>query len=280
MKVALVTDGASDLPADIALARGIEIAPHHVIWGTQVYTDGINMTNTAFYERLMRDPQLPKTSQPSAGEFADKYRAARESHHAEAVLCITTSHQITGAYNSALLARDMVDFPVEVLDSQTATIPLGLAVLVAADACERDAPLAEVMAIAQRAASQSRFFFTLDTLDFLYRGGRIGNAKRLIGMALSIKPMLHIEAGAVAAGGSVRTRKAALARLLDIAAEYKDKRPLRVGVIHSIAPEVDEFSERLRALLQPDQFIQTLACSPVGVYAGPRGLGFGLVYGV
>jgi DegV family protein with EDD domain len=277
MKIAVVTDGTCDLPPDLAGARGIQVVPHHVIWGSQVYTDGVNMTSSTFYERLSRDPELPKTSQPSPGEFADCYRQARDKRQPDAVLCITTSQRITGAYGSAVLARDLVDFPVHVVDSKTATIPLGLIVLAAAEACQHGATVDDILSAVDGASDHSRFFFTLDTLEFLHRGGRIGGARRLLGTALNIKPILHIQGGAVAALESVRTRKRAIARLIEITEEYADKHPLYVGVVHSGAPEVAEFSRTLQERLKPDLFFESLACSAVGVYAGPRGLGFGLL---
>jgi fatty acid kinase fatty acid binding subunit len=280
MTLAVITDGTCDLPPELAAEHGVVVAPHHVIWGGQVYTDGVNLTSEAFYERLGHNPQLPKTSQPSPGEFAECYRQARARQHADGVLCVTTSKRITGAHGSAVLARDLVDFPVHVVDSNTATIPLGLIALSAADACQQGADLDEALRVVVGAAERSRFFFTLDTLEFLHRGGRIGGARRLLGTALNIKPILHVENGAVEAYESVRTRRWAIARLIEIAQKYRDKRPLSVGVIHSCAPEVDEFAQALQQALRPDLFFQTLACSAVGVYAGPRGLGFGLLYGV
>jgi DegV family protein with EDD domain len=274
-----VTDGTCDLPVHLAAERGIEIVPHHVIWGGGTDPGGADMVGEAFYERLARDPRLPKTSQPSPGEFADCYRQARTKQRADAVLCITTSRHITGAYGSAVLARDLVDFPVQVVDSGTATIPLGLIVLATADACQHGASLDEALRVVAQASEHSRFFFTLDTLEFLHRGGRIGRAQRLLGAALNIKPILHIDGGMVAAYESVRTRRRAISRLLHIAAEYADKRPLQVGVIHSCAPEVEAFSRDLQELLKPDLFFVTLAGAAVGVYAGPGGIGFGLLYG-
>jgi DegV family protein with EDD domain len=165
------------------------------------------------------------------------------------------------------------------VDSRTATIPLGLIVLAAADACQRGAALDEAVRVVDQASERSRFLFTLDTLEFLHRGGRIGGAQRLIGSALNVKPILHIEQGMVGAYESVRTRRRAISRLLAIAAGYSGKRPLHVGVIHSCAPEVEAFSRDLRELLKPDLFFVTLAGAAVGVYAGPRGVGFGVLYG-
>ena len=117
MKIALVCDGTCDLPPDIVSARGLIVVPQHVIWNGVTYSDGVDITNREFYERLAYEPNLPKTSQPSAGEFADAYRRARDLHQADAVVCITLSQKLSGTYSSANAAREMVDFPVCVLDS-------------------------------------------------------------------------------------------------------------------------------------------------------------------
>lgn len=275
MVIGLVTDGTCDIPPDIAAQVHVHVVPHHVIWGNETYTDGVNLTSEAFYERLVHDPQLPKTAQPSAAEFAAAYRATQ----ADTILCITTSQRITGAYSSAVLATSMVDIPVKVIDSNTATVALGLTVLAVADAIQKGALLDNAEYIARNAAANSRFFFTLNTLDFLYRGGRIGNAQRLIGSTLNIKPILHIQDGTVASFERTRSRKRAIARLLEVAEPFARKRPLQLAVVHSNAQERESFSQTLREMLAPDQFFETLACSAVGVYAGPGSIGFGLVYG-
>src|SRR5262249_53973373 len=143
MKIGLVTDGTCDIPVDLAAQHHIYIVPHHVIWGTQTYTDGVNLSAEAFYERLACDPQLPKTAQPSAAEFAAAYQAACDETGADALLCVTTSQKITGAYSSAVLASSMIDMPVRVFDAGTATVALGLTVLAVADAIEHGASLDE-----------------------------------------------------------------------------------------------------------------------------------------
>jgi DegV family protein with EDD domain len=279
MKIGLVTDGTCDIPPDVALAHQVHIVPHHVIWGNETYTDGVNLTSEAFYERLTRDPQLPKTAQPSAAEFAAAYQTVREQEQADTILCITTSQRITGAYSSAVLATSMVDVPVKVIDSGTATVALGLTVLAVSDAIQHGATLDEAEQVARTAAANSHFFFTLDTMEFLYRGGRIGNAQRLIGSTLNIKPILHIQDGTVASFERTRSRKRAIARLVAVANTFAAKRPLRLAIVHSNAADRESFSHTLRDMLAPDQFFETLACSAVGVYAGPGSIGFGLVYG-
>jgi DegV family protein with EDD domain len=280
MKIGLITDGAADLPTTITAEHNIYVVPHHVIWGTETFTDGVNLTSEAFYERLKRDPQLPKTAQPSAAEFAATYSKVQAEVGADTILCLVTSQRITGAYSSAMLATSMVDCPVKVIDSGTATIALGLTVLAVADAIQQGVTLVEAEEIARQAALNSRFYFTLNTLEFLYRGGRIGKAQQLIGSALNLKPILHIQDGMVAAFGRERSRKRAIEKLLQVAETYANKRPLRLAVVHSNAAEHETFSQQLQQMLAPGQFYETLACSPVGVYAGPEGLGFGLVYGL
>src|SRR5262245_47891462 len=99
MKTALVTDGSCDLPPDVATAHAIEVVPHHVIWGTHVYTDSVDLTSDEFYERLVRDPLYPKTAQPSSAEFAAGFRHAREAQQADSILCVCLSQVFSGAYN-------------------------------------------------------------------------------------------------------------------------------------------------------------------------------------
>src|ERR1041385_1279468 len=119
MKFAIVTDSTCVLPSDIASEHKITVTPMHILWGTENFSDGVDITSEAFYQRLKQDPVLPKTSQPSAGEFADIYRKARDKYGADAILCITLSRLLSGTYSSAVAARDMVDFPVTGVASTT-----------------------------------------------------------------------------------------------------------------------------------------------------------------
>ncbi len=279
MKTAIVTDSTCDLAPDIAAARGIEVIPLHILWGTHSYTDGVDMTAEMFYERLARDPELPKTSQASPGEFVDSFRQALNKQKADAVACITLGSRLSGTYASAVAARGLVDFPVEVIDTRMVSLALGFIVLAAVDARDRGGGLEEVVQAARTAADYSQFIFTLNTLEYLYRGGRIGGARRFIGTALSIKPVLHLKDGEADVLESIRTRRRAVARLVELAAQYKDRRPLSLGVVHSGAPELDEVCREMRAILKPDYFLQTLVCPPIGVHAGPGAIGFAVQYG-
>ena len=279
MKIAIVTDSTCDLSPDIAAARGFEIVPLHILWGTRSYTDGVDMTAEMFYERLARDPELPKTSQASPGEIVDKFHQALDKQKADAVVCITLGRHLSGTYASAEAARGLVNFPVELVDTRMVSLALGFIVLAAVDVRDQGGSLEDVVLAAQRAADHSQFIFTLNTLEYLYRGGRIGGARRFIGTALSIKPVLHLKDGEADVLESIRTRRRAVARLVELAAQYKDRRPLSLGVVHSGAPELADVSQEMQAILKPDYFLQTLVCPPIGVHAGPGAIGFAVQYG-
>ncbi|MEP7287722.1 MAG: DegV family protein [Chloroflexota bacterium] len=279
MKIAIVTDSTSDLPANLATERRITITPLHVLWDSESFLDGVDITPDAFYARLAYSPTLPKSSQPSAGEFAEKFRQAREKESADAVLCITISQALSGTYASAETARSLVDFPVTVIDSRTASIALGMTVLMAAEARDRGCSMDEMANIAAAAGKRSQMFFTPNSLEFLHRGGRIGGAQRWIGTALSIKPILYVKDGAVASLESVRSRKKALERTLAILQEHNTARPLRVGLAHSNPPELESFKQQVQEILKPDVFIVTTTTPVVGVHVGPETFGIGLLSG-
>ncbi len=217
MKIAIVTDSTSDLPVDTAAQHHIEIVPQHILWRTQSYLDGVQLKIADFYERLAHKSEMPKTSQPPPADFAVAYRHAREVNNADAVVCVTVSSTLSGTYNSAEAARALVDFPVQVVDSRSVTMGLGFAVLAAARARDQGATLAETAEAAAETGKKAHVFFTVNTLEFLQRGGRIGKAQRVIGTALSIKPIFRVYDGQVHSAETVRTRRRALARMLELA---------------------------------------------------------------
>ncbi len=277
MKTAIVTDSTCDLSSALIEERGITITPQHILWDNENLTDGVDLTPEDLYQRLAWDPMLPKTSQPSPGEFAAKFREARDKHGADSVLCITLSKDLSGTNASAISACELVDFPVKVVDSRTVSLPLGFAVLNAADAVKSGASMDEAATLAIEAGQRSKLFFTLNTLEFLHRGGRIGGARRFIGTALNIKPILQIKDGLVAPLESIRTRKKSVARMIEIATQQDWARPLYVGVLHTHATELEEVSNQLKALLKPDLFLVSMACAAIGVHTGPGIIGIGIL---
>jgi DegV family protein with EDD domain len=273
--VAIVADSTCDLPANVAKSRQIKIVPLHILFGTRSYQDGIDIDNTTFYERLQRESALPTTSQPTPAEFAEAYRQVREQQHAEGVLCITLSAKLSGTFNSAAAAQAQVDFPVKVVDSRSVSMGMGFAVLAAADARDQGASLDEIAQAARTAGQKVEIFFTVNTLEFLYRGGRISNAQRMIGSALNIKPILAVRDGEALAIENVRTRKRALARLAELA-KCVDAEPskLHLAIMDAEArAEADELTTELTTALKPTSLTRASLAATLGVHAGPGTVG-------
>ncbi len=273
---ALITDSTSDIPASLIQERQLYIAPLHVLWGQDNFKEGIDISVVQFHQRLASDPDLPTTSQPTPQAFADLYRQARQETGAEAILVMTISADLSGTYSSAQQAIKMVDFPVRVVDIRTASIATGLAVLQVADARDSGATLDEAEQLAQSMQTRTRLLFSVDTLEYLHKGGRIGGARRLLGTALNIKPVLHVEAGKVEALESVRTRKKALGRLVDLYEQMLDTtQPVHLGCLHSQCP--DEAQSLLDALIarhEPASLLITEIGPTISVHTGPGAIGF------
>lgn len=279
VKFALVTDSTSDIPKDLVSKNQIYVAPLHIMWGSDHLVDGIDITPETFYDRLQSDSILPTTSQPTPKEFADLYEKARAESGAEDVLTLTISSDLSGTNSSALMGAKMVDFPVHVVDIRTTTVALGLAVLKLVEARDSGATIEEGVELAQSLSTRTHTVFTLDTLEYLHKGGRIGGAQRLLGTALNIKPILHVHEGKVEPKESVRTRKRAFSRLVELADELIDPdKPLHMGVLHG---QDEESAEQLAAIFQerykPERMVVTQVATVIGVHTGPRAVGFSLL---
>lgn len=276
---AIVTESTADIPADIAAERQIVMTPMHICWDGQDLRDGVDIDPITFYKRLSTSRSHPTTSQPTVPEFEEAFRKARELTQAAAVVVLTMSAQLSGTYNAACQAAKRVNFPVFVVDSRTGSLAHGLTALALADGRDKGMDAEEGAGLAQRIAAQTRMVFALDTLEYLYRSGRVSNLQRILGAALQIKPILHVQEGGITLFEQVRTRRRQIKRLLGIFDELVDpSRPLRVGVLHGNSfGEMQEFVDAIKARWNPVQLITNTVCAPVGVHTGPGSLGFAIL---
>ncbi len=275
----LITDSTADLPHSLAAERRLYVAPLHILWGQDNLKDGVDITIEQFHARLATEPELPTTSQPSPNEFAELYQQARDETDAQAVLVMTISADLSGTYSSAVQAVRMVDFPVRVVDVRTVSVGTGLAVLKVAEARDEGATLDEATRLAESLTTRTRLIFTLDTLEYLHKGGRIGGARHLLGTALNIKPILQVVDGKIEPRESVRTRKKAVTRLAEICQEEIDPaKPTYIAVLHSRAfNEAQALAAAITEHHQPAYLIVAEVGPTIAVHAGPGAVGFALL---
>jgi DegV family protein with EDD domain len=271
MGIRVVTDSACDLPAPLIEALGIEIVPLTIRFGDQEFVDRVELSADEFWERLERSDTLPETAAPSPGAFETCFRdlAARG---ATGIVCINLSSHLSGTMQSAqVAAAATVDVcPVQVIDSQSASMGQGNLCLTAARRAADGDSLESIVAEVVDRRDRTKLFATLDTLEFLKRGGRVGNARALLGTMLSIKPIIELSSGVVEEAGKVRTRSKALRVLAEKAGEEKIE---HLAVLHGNAPDLDEFFELLAPIFPRDEIITGLIGPVIGTHAGPRVIG-------
>lgn len=213
--VRVITDSTSDIPVEMRQALGIDVVPLTVTFGTTSYLDGVDITPQEFLQKLQASEALPTTSQPPMPMFEAAFRAALDN--GEDVVCITISSELSGTFNSARLAAQEVDVArVHVIDGRGATMQTGWVAVAAARVAQAGGSLADVAGAATSAIPKVKLFALLQTLDYVYKGGRIGRAAHMFGSALAIKPILGVHDGVVEPVERVRTWKKAVARVTDL----------------------------------------------------------------
>ena len=273
MSVAIVTDSTADLPTQLTKARSVTVVPLTLNFEGRSLLDGVDIRPSEFYRKLPNATTHPTTSQPAAGSFAETFAGLLTDH--DEIVSIHISEKLSGTYASALQGAEMTDPKrVHVVDSRLASMSLGLVVL-AATAMASKGDGAE--SIAQRVTEmrdQVQTYFSVATLEFLRRGGRIGRASAMLGSVLQVKPVLCIRDGLVTPLERVRTFERALSRIIELTREVDRGQGLCVIVGHADA-EAD--AERVARELQ--NVTDTLMIQPlgpvVGAHAGPGVVGVG-----
>lgn len=270
-RVAVVTDSTACLPADVIALRHVTIVPVSVVIDGEAFDEGVGITALQVADALRRRARVT-TSRPSPESFLRAYRAAAEGG-ATGIVSAHLSADMSGTYDSALLAARESPIPVTVLDTRIVGMAMGFAVLDGATVAARGADRDEVSkAIVARCAVSSVLFY-VDTLDYLRRGGRIGTAQAVVGQALAVKPILELVDGRVVPLEKVRTSSKALARLTECAVERAAGRQCDIAVQHL---DADEHASTLATLLAARLTDASISVSEVGAVVGAH-VGPGMV---
>lgn len=268
---AIVLDSTADFPDAQERFPNWRVVPLYVNFGTQSYKDGVELTAHEFYERLRASPELPTTSQPTPADFAACYA---ELGAYERILSIHLASNLSGTYQSAVSAADG---RVRVIDSETASVGISLLALAVQRRLERGTTDEEVDELVRRYVERHGLLFTVDTLEFLARGGRIGKAKAFAGQLMNVKPILSIRGGEVIPLKRVRGNRKAFQEFVDaLDTQTRDAPGLRIGIAHADAPERLRELEKMVRDLRPQAQIEqeTSLGAVIGAHAGPGTVGF------
>jgi DegV family protein with EDD domain len=263
VRIGVVTDSAGDLPSELARQLDVIVVPLDVRLGSMPVEEVRVLEPAEFWRRAAQTPELPETSAPSPGAFVEAYLACRDAG-AEAVICVTISSALSATYEAARSAAAAVaaDIRVEVVDSRNATMGEGLLVIEAAELARGPLPFDAIVEQVKSAVGRLHVLGTLDTLDNLRRGGRIGTAQALIGTMLQVKPVVEVRDGVVEGESRQRTRSRSLKYLAD---KVNTAGPLeRLAVIHAAAADVTGFT----SMLSPEALEHPLVVSFIGPVIG------------
>ena len=275
MSVAVVTDSTAYLPSELIEGYGIYVVPLYVVLAGHSGREGWDIGPGDVARALGVRGQTVSTSRPTPGDFVAAYRRALAAG-ADRLVSIHLSSELSGTWDAARLAASQVgEHIVTVVDSRSAAMGAGFAVLAAARSAAAGADAATVARAAQETADATRTFFVVDTLEYLRRGGRIGAAAAVLGSALAVKPVLHVQDGRVVPLEKVRTSARALNRLVQRAVEAAGQGPVSVAVHHLAAPErAERLAVELRDRLPQlrELHVSELGAA-IGAHVGPGAVG-------
>ena len=272
---AIVLDSTADFPDAAERFPNWRVVPLYVNFGTDSFRDGVNLTAAQFYDRLRNAPELPTTSQPTPADFVACYEQLGAY---ERILSLHIASKLSGTFQSAGTAASMLgDGRVRTIDTETASAAITMLGMAIQRRLERGTTDEEVDALVALFRRENGLLFTVDTLEFLARGGRIGRAAAFAGTLMHVKPILSIRDGEVLPVKRVRGNQKAMQEFVDaLKSETRDEPGLRVGIAHADAPERGAQLVKMVRDLRPQAEIETetMLGAVIGTHSGPGCVGF------
>ncbi|NSW52137.1 MAG: DegV family protein [Anaerolineae bacterium] len=273
--IALITDSTCDIPKQWRSDYDIEVVPLTIAWKEQTYLDGVDLEPEVFYRRLESDPVHPTTSQPSPAQFVRAYQQAADKGYQQAVV-FTISSAMSGTIASARQAVESSPIPVTVIDGKNNSMGLGWQVIAAARARDAGGDLQRMLTAAENVRKNVAYHISLDTMTYLTRGGRIGDAVSFLDSVLKIKPLIYVkpDTGTVGASIPARSRKAGIEGLYrQFFRTVNSEAPLHITVLHNAAEaEALALAERVREEHHPVELFISIVSPILGTHTGPRAI--------
>jgi DegV family protein with EDD domain len=278
-KVIVVTDGTSSITPQMGQEYGVHVVPLYVMFGMETYRDGIDLDADRFYELMDSSDRLPTTAQPTAEDFVQAYRSLWEglpSTEGAAIVSVHGSEKMTATVNSArAAAKRLPEIPIHVIDSQSISMGLGLMAIAAARASSSGQDAQAIVQLIEDLVDKMGIYFTVETLENLHKGGRIGGASAFIGSLLRIKPVLSVEDGRVEPCEKPRSRRRAIERVLDLMGDkVGDAQKIHAAVLHcNAAEDGQKLADMVQERFQPVELIVAETGPTIGVHGGPGTVG-------
>ncbi len=272
MSIKIVTDSAADIPPQLLKELGISVVPLYVRFGNDVFKDKVEITNTEFYDNLVNGGVFPNTAQPSPLDFRLVYEELAKD--ADGIVSLHLSSKLSGTIQSAQQARDTmaVPCPVETIDTESMSMGEGLVALAAARAAHAGANLEETVKAAKEAMEEIHFMVLFDSLKYLAMGGRIGQAKSLLGSLLNIKPLLGMRNGEVVPVAKARSYSKGLEQQYEFIARTLQEGEIKdLAIMHNTKPEeANNLIDRISPLYPREKIITGEIGPILGTHSGPN----------
>jgi len=271
LTVRVVTDSTADLTPELIEQLGITVVPAYVQFGNKCFRDGVDISHDELYKRIEDGSLKATTSQPTPSDFAGAYR--KLSRETDEIVSIQVTSKLSGTYSSALKGKEMTEgkYSIEVIDSLSTSMGLGLMTLVAARMAQAGKTISEITEEIREMVSKTHIYAIFDTLKYVLQRGRLGKAKILLGNILNVKPMLTLRKGALWPLGIARTRSKGMDKLLDML--KKNPNAQEVGIVHSTTPEeAQTLKERVGFIIDKSRINISRLGPTLGVHGGPGAL--------
>lgn len=277
-QIIIVADSTADVPKAMVEEYGIHIVPMRLAFGEETFIEGINITVEEFYDRLSKSRDLPTTSQTSPSQYVEVYQNLMQQYPEASIISIHISSGMSGTYQSAVLAKSMIEeehgeaVDITVIDSLSATYGFGLQVVLAARMAKAGASVPEIVAEVDRVGKARQVYFLVDVLDYLQKGGRLGKAAAIFGTLLNIKPILSVnDEGAIYAVDKIRGHKKAVSRVVELfVKDYGDQKDINIAVCDCVNPEgAEEILRLMGEHFTIHEVVRTSIGAVVGTHVGP-----------